>query len=225
MLEEMKAFRAYVLIGVLVMGGIQAIKGQQDPEAEPYLDKIARDLDPGSSLELTFDYIREDLKEKTRVEGDGTLYLSGDRYKIEMEGFVVYFDGEKQYSLNLENEEVYISMPDPEDKEFIFSDPITLLRTYKDEFKYRIMGEASIQGIQTLEIQLYPLELGGPFALLKIFIDLGKNELKAIQVRHKEGILYSMILTSFKSIDPLDISFFRFSESAYPNVDVIELVY
>ncbi len=219
----MKRFTAYFVLILLVLGSI-SVSGQQDPEAEPYLDKIAKDLDPGTSLELAFDYTREDLQEKTTVEGEGNLFLLGDRYKIVMEGFIIYFDGEKQYSLNLENEEVYISIPDPEDKQFMFSDPITLLRTYKDEFKYRVVGDASFHGIPSKEIQLYPLELGGPYSLLKLFIAPGNNDLKAIQVRHKKGILYSMILTAFKPISPLDQSFFQFSETAYPNVDIIELV-
>lgn len=219
----MRRFGAYMVVFLLFFGSSVAI-GQQDPEAEPYLNKIAKDLDPGSSLELRFDYIREDLQTKTTVEGEGSIFLSGDRYKIVMEGFIIFFDGEKQFSLNLENEEVYVSIPDPEDKEFMFADPIRLLRTYKEEFKYRVVGEASFQGISSTEIQLYPLELGGPYALLKLFIVPGNNTLKAIQVRHKEGILYSMILTAFNHIDPLNLSFFQFSETEYPNVDVIELV-
>ena len=220
----MKRFTAFIVLMFLVEAGSLSVNAQKDPEAEPYLNKIAKDLDPGSSLGLDFDYIREDLQAKTSVEGSGTIYLSGERYKIEMERFVIYFDGEKQYSLNIENEEVYISTPDPEDKEFMFADPIRLLRTYKEEFKYRIVGDASFQGIPSTEIQLYPLKLGGPYALLKLFITPDTNDLKAIVVRHKQGILYSMIITSFKHIDPQDHSFFQFSETEYPNVDVIELV-
>ncbi len=215
--------KAYIISIIFFLSFCALSWGQQDPLAEPYLDKIARDLDPGHSLQLDFDYIREDLKEKSTVEGEGTLFLQGDKYKLAMEGFIIYFDGEKQYSLNLEIEEVYVSIPDPDDQEFMFSDPISLLRTYKEEFKYRVIGEASFQGINATEVQLYPLELGGPYALLKLFISPA-NELKAIQVRHKAGILYSMIVKTFNKMEKPEDSFFQFNEKDYPNVDVIELV-
>ena len=139
---------------------------------------------------MEFDYIREDLQDKTVVEGEGTLFLFAEKYKLEMEEFIIYFDGEKQYSLNLDIEEVYVSTPDPDDKKFMFSDPITLLRNYKDEFKYMYKGTSSIQGINATKIQLNPLELGGPYALLDLYVSSTKK-LKAIQVRHKDGILYT----------------------------------
>lgn len=197
--------------------------GQQDPEAEPYLDKIAQNLDPGHTIQIDFNYLREDLQDKTNIEGEGILYLNGDKYKLEMDEFIIYFDGEKQYSLNLDIEEVYISIPDPEDKEFMFSDPITLLRNYKEEFKYMYMGTSSLQGIDAAKIQLNPKELGGPYALLDLYVSAAK-QLKAIQVRHKDGILYTMIVTNFLKIDQPADSFFQFSSANYPNVDVIDLL-
>jgi outer membrane lipoprotein-sorting protein len=219
----MKNMKANILSIVFLFTISALALGQQDPEAEQYLNKIAKDLDPGYTIQLDFDYIREDLQDKSSIEGEGILYIFGDKYKLEMEDFIIYFDGEKQYSLNLDIEEVYISIPDPNDKEFMFSDPIRLLRSYKDEFKYVLMGKSDIQGIAATEIQLNPLELGGPYSLLKLFVAPSK-ELKAIQVRQKAGILYSMIIKSFKKIDQPANTFFQFSAIDYPNVDVIDLL-
>ncbi len=217
----MKVLKLFIL---LILIPCVSLWAQQDTDAEPFLDNISKDLDPGYSLKIEFDYSREDLQTGSIVEGDGILYLLGDKYKLEMEEFVIFYDGEKQYSLNLEVEEVYISIPDPENKEFMFSDPITLLRKYKEEFKYRIIGEASIRGVSTTEIQLYPMELGGPYALLKLYIEPNNSKLKAIRIRHKKGILYSMFVSGINHVEALENSFFQFNVTAYPNVDVIELV-
>lgn len=219
----MKKMKEYIFSIVLVFTLCGVGFGQQDPEAELYLRKIANDLDPGYTIQLEFDYIREDLQDKSIVEGEGTLYLLGDMYKLEMEDFIICFDGKKQYSLNLDIEEVYISIPDPDDKEFMFSDPIALLRSYKEEFKYMFIGESSFQGITATEIQLNPKKLGGPYALLKLFVSPSK-ELKAIQVRHKDGLLYSMIVKTFNKTAQAADTFFQFNAADYPNVDVIELM-
>ncbi len=67
-------------------------------------------------------------------------------------------------------------------------------------------------------------ELGvRPYALLKLFVAPSK-ELKAIQVRHKDGILYSMIVKTFNKIAQASDTFFQFNAADYPNVDVIELM-
>ena len=209
-------------LSLLLMGGI--LLGQKDAAAEAYLDRVAKDLDPGHALQIDFDYIREDLKAETSVEGSGTLVLMGEKYKIDLEEAVIWFDGEKQYSLNMEIEEVYISVPEPENKDFMFSDPIRLLRNYKEAFKYRAMGEVEVNGSPVTEIQLYPEELGGPYALIKIYFSTVTSELESIVIRHKEGILYTMEVAEMERMEDPGDDFFRFSSDDYPNVDVIDLL-
>ena len=201
-----------------------ALQAQKDDAARPYLEKIAKELDPGHAINISFDYIREDQQDGSTIEGEGTLILMGEKYKTELENAIIWFDGVKQYALQTEIEEVYISVPDPDNKEFMFSDPVRLLRNFAEEFKYRYMGENSIRDIRANEIQLYPEELGGPYALIKLFFSMDKSELKAIVIRHKEGILYTMIITNFERMDDPGEDFFRFNQNDYPNVDVIELL-
>lgn len=212
------------LFTVILAASALALYAQKDSDAEGYLDKVARDLDPGHALELRFEYSREDLQDETLLEGEGTMVLMGEKYMIDLDNVIIWFDGEKQYSLNNDIEEVYISTPDPENKEFMFSDPIRLLRDYKTKFKYRMMGDATIENISGKEVQLYPEELGGPYALIKLFFTTADKKLKGVIIRHKEGILYTMIITSQEKKDDPGTDFFKFSEEDYPMVDVIELM-
>lgn len=212
-----------LLIGAMLLtGGI--MHAQKDAAAEAYLDKVAKALDPGHALEIEFDYTREDLQAGATIEGSGTLVLMGEKYKIELEDAVIWFDGTKQYSLNQEIEEVYISTPDPENQEFMFSDPIRLLRKYKEAFKYRVIGESEQDGIALTEIQLYPEELGGPYSLIKIFFPTGSSDFRSIVIRQKDGIVYTMIVTEMMRMEDPGESYFRFNAEDYPNVDVIDLL-
>lgn len=207
---------------MLLLGGV--LYAQKDAAAEAYLDKVAKDLDPGHALEIEFDYIREDQQSESSIEGSGTLILMGEKYKIDLEDAVIWFDGEKQYSLNQEVEEVYVSMPDPGNKEFMFSDPIRLLRNYKETFKYRVIGESVPDGKATTEIQLYPEELGGPYSLIKIFFPTGSSDIQSIVIRQKAGIVYTMKVTGMQRLEDPGEDYFRFSAGKYPNVDVIDLL-
>jgi len=209
---------------VTLLFTISLTYGQKDPDAEPFLNKISTDLAPGHAVHLSFDYVREDLQAESSIEGSASLMLMGEKYKLELDEAIIFFDGEKQYTLNKEIEEVYISIPDPENKAFMFSDPIRLLRSYKEEFKYRLMGTSSIAGISAVEVQLYPEELGGPYSLLKLFFLSDKNQLKAIVIRQKDGLVYTMIVREMEQKETPDSDFFRFKAADYPNVDVIELL-
>lgn len=208
----------------LLLLPLTSLLGQKDDAAEPYLDKISKDLDPGHALSIEFDYIRDDQQDGSSMEGEGTLVLMGEKYKIDLDDAIIWFDGEKQYSLQTEIEEVYISVPDRENNEFMFSDPIRLLRNYKEEFKYRFIGATKFRDKAAEEIQLYPEELGGPYALIKLYFSPARSELRAIVIRHKQGILYTMIVTTMERKDDPGSDFFRFSKAEYPDVDVIELL-
>lgn len=219
MIEKMKR----LIILAFLIPAIN-LSGQKDPAAEDFLNKVAKDLDPGEAISMTFDYEREDQQAGTTIDGSGSLVLMGEKYKIDLGEAIIWFNGKKQYSLQTEIEEVYVSTPDPENKEFMFTDPIRLLRNYKQEFKYRLIGKTEFRGKPTNEVQLYPEVLGGPFALLKLYFSRESGNLFAIVIRHKEGILYTMILNDMEQIESPDQDFFRFSQEEYPNVDVIELL-
>jgi len=212
-----------VIIAILLVPTLM-VRGQKDPAAEKYLDKFAKELDAGHALAVEFNYTREDQQSGSTVEGSGSLVLMGEKYKIDLGDAIIWFDGKTQYSLQTEIEEVYVSTPDPDNKEFMFTDPIRLLRNYREAFKYRVMGESNFDGVKTTEIQLYPEELGGPYALLKLFFQTENSGLRGIVIRHKDGILYTMIVDHMDQKENPGDAYFRFSETDYPNVEIIELL-
>ncbi len=101
----------------------------------------------------------------------------------------------KLYSQNTDNEEVYVSTPDPDDPGYLQAVPIRIIKAYQQDFKYKFMGERNFMGKQRVEIQLYPKDLTGPYSMLKMFIHPTTMKLEAFVLKHKEGIQYTMILT------------------------------
>ena len=200
------------------------VHGQQDPEAEPFLQKVALQFSKEKCYEIAMDYIRADEIRDKMIEGEASIQMKGDMYRIFMDEYIIYYDGEKQYSLNNADEEVYVSVPDPDNKEMLYTAPINILRSYKQDFKYQFKGIRSFMGTDYYEVQLYPMELGGPYALLRLFMDTRNKELAAMQLRHKEGILYTMMITKVTEDLDLKDEDFRFNPENFPNVDVIEIV-
>jgi len=100
---------------------------QQDINAEPYLYAVSGQFLMNEGYLIHMDYRREDIMQETFAEGKGTIWIKGFKYRIEVDEYIVLFDGEKLYSQNTETEEVYISIPDPDQPGFMQAVPIRIL--------------------------------------------------------------------------------------------------
>lgn len=213
----------YLLLALLWMSPLISL-AQQDPKAEPYLKAVSDQFDMETGYQIHVDYIREDIMRETSAEGEGTIWMKGFKYKMEINEFIVYFDGEKLYSQNTDAKEVYVSEPDPEQPGYLQAVPIKIIKSYEQDFKYTLMGRVPFHGKERMEIQLYPKDISGPYSLLKMFVNPYTQKLEAFQLKHKEGIVYTMFLTDIKGKQSFEESLFTFDPAAYPDTEIIELI-
>ena len=207
----------------LFMFTTTAMHAQQDPRAERYLQAVSEQFEMGEGYRIVVDYIREDIMRETSAEGEGVIWMKGYKYKMEVNEYIVYFDGEKQYSQNTDAGEVYVSTPDPDQPGYLQAVPIRILKSYRD-FKYQLIGSSTFMGKERIEVQLYPQDLTGPYSILKLYIQPETLKLKGIQLKHKEGIEYTMILREVEEKLALDDSLFTFDPTDFPDTEVIELI-
>ena len=209
-----------IIPGLLLIIQLQA----QDDRVHPYLQAVSEQFKMEEGYLIEMDYIREDIMHETSAEGEGTIWMKGLKYKIVVDEYIVYFDGEKLYSQNTDAGEVYVSTPDPDEPGYLQAVPIKVIKSYQQDFKYQFMGERPFRGKQRIEIQLYPKNLTGPYSMLKMFIHPKTLKLEAFVLKHKEGINYTMILSSVQGNQTLGDETFRFDQEAWPNTEVIELM-
>lgn len=197
---------------------------QQDSRADKYLQAVSQQFDLNKGYVIQMDYIREDLMQETSAEGEGVIWMKGLKYKIVVDEYIVYYNEEKLYSQNTETEEVYVSEPDPDQPGYLQAVPIKIIKAYEQDFNYMYIGTSPLMGKSLIEIQLYPKDRSGPYAMLKMFVNQHSQKLEAIQLKHKEGILYTMILSEIKVDQTLKESMFEFDPAAFPETEIIELI-
>jgi outer membrane lipoprotein-sorting protein len=197
---------------------------QQDSRADKYLQSVSRQFDLNKAYVIQMDYIREDLMQETSAEGEGVIWMKGLKYKIMVDEYIVYYNEDKLYSQNTETEEVYVSVPDPDQAGYLQAVPIKIIKAYEQDFNYMYIGSSPMQGKSLIEIQLYPKDRSGPYSMLKMFVNPGSQKLEVMQLKHKEGILYTMILSEMKADQTLKDTIFDFDPSAFPNTEIIELI-
>jgi hypothetical protein len=196
----------------------------QDERVHPYMKAVKDQFPMDEGFYLEVDYIREDIMRETRGEGEGIIWMKGFQYRMEVDEYMVYFDGEKQYSYNTDMEEVYVSEPNPDDAGYLQAVPMSVILTYQQDFRYQFMGQRSFMDRQAVEIQLYPLEVSGPYSMLKLFVHPHSMELEGFMLKHKEGINYTLVLRTIKGKLELTEKDFRFDPAAHPDAEVIELI-
>ncbi len=216
----------YRHMGLLALLSIFTIASysQQDSRADKYLQAVSMQFDLTKGYVIQMDYIREDLMQETSAEGEGIIWMKGLKYKIMLDEYIVYYNEDKLYSQNTETEEVYVSEPDPDQPGYLQAVPIKIIKAYEQDFNYMYIGNTPMLGKSLIEIQLYPKDRSGPYSMLKMFVNPGSQKLEAMQLKHKEGILYTMILSDMKVDQSLQESIFDFDPAAYPNTEIIELI-
>ena len=224
MKKEYMKLSKKVLLLTLVACAVTALHGQQDKRAEKYLQAVSENFDLTKGSKIQVDYIREDLMQETSAEGAGTIWMRGEKYKMMTNEYIVYYNGTELFSQNTETEEVYVSEPDPTQPGYLQAVPIRVIKSYERDFKYTYLGIKSFMGKNRVEIQLYPKEVSGPYSMLKMFINPESHTLEGIQLKHKEGIQYTMILSEIIEQKDLRDATFEFDPAAYPNTEIIELI-
>lgn len=224
----MRYFKKSLLVSYLLAGCLlfpcSLVYAQQDSRADQYLQGVSDQFDLNEGYLIQMDYVREDIMRDTYAEGEGTIWMKGLKYKIVVDEYIVYYDGNNLYSQNTEAEEVYVSVPDPNKPSYLQAVPIKIIKSYEQDFKYQFMGSKPFMGKERVEIQLYPKDLTGPYSMLKMFINPSTLKLEAIQLKHKEGIQYTMVLSEITGNQLLDDQTFVFNPADYPNTEIIELI-
>ena len=218
----MRRINLFSSLFLLLLSAGQGIA--QDEKVHQYMRAITDQFKLDQAYKLEVDYIREDIMQETSVRGDALIWMKGLMYKMSVNEYIIYFDGQKQYSQNTDIEEVYVSTPDPDKASYLEAVPIRAIRSYQQNFRYQYMGLRPFQGKNLAEVQLYPLEPGGPYSMLKLFVNPSTMKLAGFVLKHKEGIHYTMILNSVQHATGVTDDTFRFIQEEYPDTEVIELM-
>lgn len=210
------------LILALFLPGMLLSAQIQEPEAKEILDEVSAHIKTCETVLVDFNLTITDRVEDQDNKNSGTLYIKGDKYKVESPGMEIIFDGKTMWSYNEEINEVNVTEPDPENEDFV-ENPSLIFSFYNRDFKYRYDGLISINGVDVHEIELFPIKLDQPYSRIIIHINKTKNTVEQIKSVGKEGIDYTIKLSNQQINKPMEDSFFQFNAKKYKNLEIIDL--
>ena len=199
--------------------------GQDDAKSQKIIDDTAAKFKSYPSVSISFSVNITQLQDKSETEQEGKIWLKGNRYKLEIPDYVIFYDGSKIYQYLPEYEEVRITKPEEDDEDFQLMNPQTYFNISSKTFKSKLVKETTQNNRKVYEIDLYPIQVKTTkYSRIRVMIEKTTLQLVHLKAFMKDGTQYTL---SFKPYEvnqtALRDSFFTFNTLEYPKVEVIDL--
>ncbi|MBL4623881.1 MAG: outer membrane lipoprotein carrier protein LolA [Flavobacteriales bacterium] len=195
----------------------------KDPKAKAILEELSKKNKSYSSIKAEFSYKLENKDESIDETQNGSLLLMGNKYIVNMVGQEIYFDEKYVWRWMPDEKEVTKDCaPDPEEEADNLLNPSNIFTIYEKGFKFSYKKEDIVNGRKAHVIYLYPENADDkPYHTIILNIDVEKMEIISMEVRGKDGNIYTTTLTKFTANVPVNDADFTFDESKAD--DVIDL--
>ncbi len=181
---------------------------QKDSQARQVLDRTALALQQAGGIRATFEGTNQ-----------GSLLMKGEKFHLNCAGISSWFDGKTQWSYMVDNEEVTINNPTPEELQGI--NPYALIQSYKKGYQYQYRGKVKQNGTSGYEVLLTPEQ---EQTLKSITLIVSENYLPIyIKVELRNGAISEIKVTSYQTNQSLSNDIFVFDKKKYPDAEIIDM--
>ena len=192
-----------------------AVKAQTTEAAKKLLDQVSAKIASFKTMQFDFVYVLENRQENIKQETEGSVTVSGDRYKLNFLGAEQLFDGQKTYTIVPENEEITISTVEEED-DFVIN-PSKLLYFYKEGYAFQWDIKQNVMGRNIQFIKLIPIEENKEVKYLLLGIDTRlKTIYRLIEIGANETRT-TLTISNFTPNIKLAANYFTFDATQYPD--------
>jgi len=192
-----------------------AVKAQTTEAAKKLLDQVSAKIASFKTMQFDFVYVLENRQENIKQETEGSVTVSGDRYKLNFLGAEQLFDGQKTYTIVPENEEITISTVEEEDDFGI--NPSKLLYFYKEGYAFQWDIKQNVMGRNIQFIKLIPIEENKEVKYLLLGIDTRlKTIYRLIEIGANETRT-TLTISNFTPNIKLVANYFTFDATQYPD--------
>lgn len=187
-------------------------------KASEILEQVSTKTKSYTSIKADFSYRMENAKAKINEQKQGTLLLSGDKYKMQASGQTVICDGKTIWTFMPESNEVQVNSLDNKDEALT---PSKLLSNYNTNFKSKILNDKNSDP-NTIKIELVPNTIKN-YNRAILAVDKAKLQVKSFMIYDKSGNIFTYTITRFQTDLPVNASDFSFDPKKFPGVEVIDM--
>ena len=192
-----------------------SLQAQNTEAAKKLLDEVSAKIASFKTMTFDFDYVLENRQENIKQETNGSVTVSGDRYKLLFLGAEQLYDGEKTYTIVPENEEITIETKD--EAEDVGINPSKLLYFYKEGYAFQWDIKQNVMGRNIQFIKLIPMDENKDINYLLLGIDTIKKTIYILIEIGSNQTRTTLTISNFIPDVKLAANFFTFDPALYPD--------
>lgn len=191
-----------------------------DKQADKLLDVISKRYKNFKTIKADFVYGIESKVDKQSEKQKGTLYVKGNKFRLDIAGQLIICDNSTLWTYSKEINEVQVNTYKPKENAIRIEDIFTM---YNKGFLYKIEDERKEGNKDITVVELTPKDKKRNFYKVKVTIDKTNQTILKSVVYDKNSNVHTYTITNQYPNIKLEEKFFNFDKSKYPGVEVIDL--
>lgn len=188
-----------------------------EQDSKTVLDKLSKKAKSYSSIYAEYSMTIVD-KGETVVNTTGKASIKGDKFKLIMDDYHIYCDGESVWTYDTEANECFINDFEEMQEEQDIT-PSELFTIWEDGFKHEHKGSVEEGGKSLTKINLYPTDSSKEYHTIELLIDEGKMEMKKAIIKGRDGQTMTYTVKTFTPNKNLEDKEFVFSTADHPGCE------
>lgn len=208
--------RLIIIASVLLLSNLGMA---QKKDAENILKELSEKTNSFDNIKVSFAYKMTNAEAGINESTNGTLLVSGNKYRLNIAGQEIISDGKTLWTYLADSEEVQVNEV-MEDEGF---SPNKLLSSYNDDYTSKKEDDIIKEGKTLIQLKLKPKNKDSNFDFVILLIDGSKMQLDSFIMHDFDDNIFSYELKQFVTDSDIPESSFIFDTSKYPNVEVIDM--
>lgn len=172
-----------------------------------------------SAVKASFSMKTEDNAKVTGTQS-GTLYVKGNKYKLELTNQEITCDNVKIWTYLKDANEVQVNTYEPEPDDI---NPTQIFTIYEKNFLCGYIEEQTVNGKIYQVIEMTPNDKTKSYFKVRLMIDKTEKTIFSAKIFDKNGSRYTYEISKFTANPVLAESFFTFNTASHPGVEVVDL--
>lgn len=207
------------ILFVLAFLSTVSLFGQSGKEAEKLVKNVINKISTYDNFSAKLSYTMINIEMDINEKKTGTILVSGDKYRVEMEGQIIFSDGETLWTYIVDSEEVMVS--DAADSEGGIS-PTSILTTYDENYKSSFDNDKKYKNSDIKKVDLKTSEDKG-FQKLSLIINQSNLSLESFSVYDMNGSVFTYHIINLQPNVTIEEGTFNFDPTEHPDVEVIDM--
>jgi len=206
-------------IVALLMFSFWGIQAQSKKDAEKLMENVINKIASYKNFEADLSYTMVNTEMNIDEKKTGKIYVSDDKYRIEMSGQIIISDGKTLWTYLEDSQEVMVSNIEDNDESI---SPTKILTSYNKDYDARFDKGATYKNSNLKLLVLKPSE-GKNFEKMSVLINKKKMMLENFSVYDQNGNVFTYHIIDLKPNVELPADTFTFDPKKYPDVEVVDM--